>query len=234
MKRLIIFSFGLIVISLFATACSDNVKVVQSKSAVNQDIKKDDLGKKPSSNSIENNVEIKSITSFIPDGWQIAKAYGESEVVGDLNGDGINESTSPRILIIATGNKDMTYNLAVKAEKAILRKDEGGNMGEPFMGLEINRGSLLINHYGGSAWRWSKSYRFRYQKDGWYLIGASEDWFQAVSSAGRHYEDINLLTGDYIEIKTDDDGVENKTSGNRGIKNLINLVEFDTRGERQF
>jgi hypothetical protein len=189
---------------------------------------------------------VKDINSFIPNGWHIVEAYGDSKVEGDLNSDGIkdiafvmegqetSESAPPRVLLIATGNKDKSYNLAIKAETAIRRKDEGGIMGEPFMGLSIDRGSLLIRHSGGSAWRWDHLYRFRYQRDGWYLIGATEDWFHAVSSAGRKYEDINLLTGDYIKIETDDNGKEKITKANRGKKKLINLIAFDVKGKRQF
>lgn len=186
------------------------------------------------------------LSTFVPEGWHLLDSIEESTVIGDLNKDEIQDiafviertatesEAPPRMLIIIKGNKDNSYSLLVKVEKAILRADEGGIMGDPFMGLGIDRGSLLISHYGGSAWRWGNTYRFRYQEDGFYLIGATEDWFHAVSGAGRIYEDINLLTGDYIRIETDDNGVEKKIKSNRGRKKLVNLVDFDTNGERQF
>lgn len=198
-------------------------------------------------NSESGGIYFESSNSLIPKGWHLAEAYGDSKVEGDLNADGIadlafvieenkiGESAPQRLLLIAIGNKDdESYTLKVTADNAILRADEGGVMGDPFMGLSIDRGSLLISHYGGSSWRWDNTYRFRYQNDGWYLIGATEDWFHTVSSADRKYEDINLITGDYIKIETDENGKEKKTEGNRGKKELVNLLDFDVNGERQF
>ncbi|WP_425446159.1 hypothetical protein [Dethiothermospora halolimnae] len=204
------------------------------------------VDKKKSAEMDNKSEENKDISGFIPKGWHLLDTSGDSKVEGDLNGDEITdiafviegdkeeELGAPRTLMIITGNPDGTYTLAAKGEKVILRKYGGGIMGDPFMGLSINRGSLLVGHYGGSAWRWGKSYRFRYEGDGWYLIGATEDWFHAVSNRGKKYEDINLLTGDYKMIETDDNGVEKHTEGNRGKKKLVNLVDFDTNGDRQF
>lgn len=197
-------------------------------------------------NSQSGKVYFKTLNSLIPKGWHLVEAYGESKIEGDLNADGIadlalvieenntDQSAPQRLLLIAIGKEDNSYSLAVTADKAILRADEGGIMGDPFVGLSIDRGSLLISHQGGSAWRWSNTYRFRYQNDGWYLIGATEDWFHTQSSAGREYEDINLITGDYIKIETDENGKEIKTQGNREKKELVNLLDFNISGQRQF
>lgn len=48
-------------------------------------------------------------------------------------------------------------------------------------------------------------------------------------------EDYNLLTGDYTLKKADENGDVNTTKGNRGIKKLLNLTEFNVNSEeRQF
>ncbi|HYF81528.1 MAG TPA: hypothetical protein VEB00_00665 [Clostridia bacterium] len=251
MKRIILLLFGLLVF-IVAVACSDenapyiSIKPANSTSTTIELDSEASVEDNNSKGNEQSGIVDSDISSFIPEGWHILNGYGESKVEGDLNKDGISdvavvvegistsEEAAPRMLIIALGNEDKSYSLSIKAEKTILRADEGGVMGDPFMGLEIDRGSLLINHYGGSAWRWSNTYRFRFQDDGWYLIGATKDWFHAVSSAGRLYEDFNLLTGDYIRIETDENGVEKEVKSNRGKKELVNLIDFDTNGERQF
>jgi hypothetical protein len=251
MKRIILLLLVLLVF-IIAAACSDenaSYKSIESANSTSSAIDLDSEASVRDNNPKGNRQSViadSDISSFIPEGWHILNGYGESKVEGDLNKDGISDvavalegtSTSEeaalRMLIILLTNKDKSYSISIKAEKAILRTDEGGVMGDPFMGLEIDRGSLLINHCGGSAWRWSNAYRFRFQDDGWYLIGATKDWFHAVSSAGRLYEDINLLTGEYIRIETDDNGVEKKAMSNKGKKELVNLIDFDINGERQF
>ncbi len=91
----------------------------------------------------------------------------------------------------------------------------------------IHNGSLLINHYGGSSWRWSSVHRFQFRKSDWYLIGVTTDWFKTMSDAGREYLDINLITGDFIEIVTDELGVETKTTGKKERSDLITLIDFN-------
>lgn len=187
----------------------------------------------------ENNIE-----ALIPEGWKIfEKVEGEpAQVEGDLNKDGIsdvavvivatdeNEATQApqRSLLIALGNSDDTYTLSVIGKKAILRADEGGVWGDPFDSIEIDRGSIVINFYGGSNWRWYQHYRFRYQDDGWYLIGATlGSYFNAVTTEENADEDdYNLLTGDFISKKTDEKGNQITTKGNRGINPLLNLKDF--------
>lgn len=187
----------------------------------------------------ENNID-----ALIPEGWKIfEKVEGEpAQVEGDLNKDGIsdvavvivatdeNEATQApqRALLIALGNSDDTYTLSIIGEKAILRADEGGVWGDPFDSIEIDRGSIVINFYGGSNWRWYQHYRFRYQDDGWYLIGATlGSYFNAVTTEENADEDdYNLLTGDFISKKTDEKGNQTITKGNRGINPLLNLKDF--------
>jgi hypothetical protein len=77
-------------------------------------------------------------------------------------------------MVIALGNKDNTYTISIRADKAVLKLDEGGALGDPFESIAIDRGSVLLGFYGGSNWRWYYSYRFRLQDNDWFLIAATQ------------------------------------------------------------
>ena len=189
--------------------------------------------------------------SVIPTGWTLLNPSGESSSLaeGDLNDDGLQDvamvievqSTQvefpKRALLIAFGNEDKTYTLSTMAESAVLRKDQGGAWGDPFKSMVIDRGSVVLKHYGGSNWRWYHSYRFRYQDNDWYLIGATEgSYFTGTQTPeNADEEDYNLLTGDYVIRKTDEEGNMTTSHGNRGRKELIRLENFDiSLDEKQY
>lgn len=190
------------------------------------------------------------INSFIPKGFHILeRVKGQPvKVEGDLNKDGIEdvaaviEGTSkvegeapPRALMILLGNKDKSYSLSVIAEKAILLSDEGGVWGDPFENIKIDNGSIVLSFYGGSNDRWYSIYRFRFQNNGWYLIGATLGSYFTPSTAkdNADIEDYNLITGDYVIKKADDKGKLIITKGNRGKKQLVNLKDFVASSEEK-
>lgn len=189
----------------------------------------------------EAQLNIDSIAAYIPEGWNILNAFGNEVVEGDLNNDNVSdiafviecadnsELDGNRALMILIDKGAGNYDLSVKAEKVIRRKDEGGFMGEAFMGLKIEDGTLEIDHYGGSAWRWSTSHTFKFINNRCYLIESIEDWFHAVSNKGRRYNEIHWLSGDFIRIETDENSIETQTKGNQGEKPLINIIDFDGR-----
>ncbi len=184
--------------------------------------------------------------AFIPKGWQILQKYnGEPAITeGDLNKDGIidkafviEESTnsviSPRNLLIAFGNKDNTYTLSIKAENAVLLEAEGGGFGDPFDDIQVDKGSVLLKFFGGGEERFYSYYRFRYQDNGWYLIGATEGSLVFVpndNSMDSVEEDYNLITGDYVFKKLVDGGIKT-TKGNRRKRPLVNLKDFNVHEE---
>jgi hypothetical protein len=189
-----------------------------------------------------------ALTSLLPEGWHVLEEESAAQAEGDLNQDGIpdlaivvektihSEQAAPRMLLIALGNKDQTYSVSLKSEHAILRADEGGVWGDPFDSVTIDRGSVLLHFYGGSNHRWFSTYRFRFQDQDWYLIGATlGSYFTGTQTKeNADLEDYNLLTGDYIIRKTDDKGNVNTTKGNRGKKALLKLTDFDIRVENQY
>ncbi len=181
--------------------------------------------------------------SLIPEGWHLLERNEDKpdKAEGDLNKDGINdiamvieetgkspEEAPHRALLLAFGKGNDSYELSLLADKAILKSDEGGVWGDPFEGVSIDRGSVLISFYGGSNWRWYSTYRFRFQDKDWYLIGATLGAYftgtQTEDNADE--EDYNLITGDYIKRTTDDKGVVQTTKGNRGKKELLKLRDF--------
>ncbi len=182
----------------------------------------------------------KDLKGFIPEGWKI-----KSSVEGDLNKDSLpdiaaviekeddTDSSFPRILFVLVQDKDKSYTLTVKTATAIMKANEGGVWGDPFETISVDRGSILLRFYGGSNWRWYKHYRFKFQEDGWYLIGATLGSFftGTTTEENADEEDYNLLTGDYVIKKADEKGNVNTTKDNRGVRKLLNLKEFKVDSE---
>lgn len=196
--------------------------------------------------NIPNNAESiqeANIFSVIPEGWHLLDRGDAFRVKGDLNEDDIideaviiekenlDNKAPSRAILIALGDNQNKYKLSVISEKAVLRSDEGGIWGDPLESIKIDRGSLLINFYGGSNIRWYEKYRFRNQDGGWYLIGATSGTYNSGSNLieNADEEDYNLLTGDYIIKKTDENGTLKTIKGNKGKKELVDLEKFDPR-----
>ncbi|CAH1230840.1 hypothetical protein PAECIP111891_06745 [Paenibacillus allorhizoplanae] len=194
--------------------------------------------------------EAKNPIVLMPEGWQqLERQSGPVRVEGDLNKDGIQDvamvieklesakdQAPERALLIAFGNKDGTYTRSIMADKAILKADEGGIWGDPLAGISIDKGSIIVSFYGGSNDRWYGNYRFRFQDEDWYLIGATVGSFYSgtMTETTGDEEDYNLLTGDYVKRIVDDPKAEKNTShtitGNMGKKKLLKLSDFVATG----
>ncbi|MEO6452595.1 MAG: hypothetical protein ABIN97_00920 [Ginsengibacter sp.] len=187
-----------------------------------------------------------NISSFIP------KDYDTLAVAkGDLNNDGVedyilalnhqsekkegqnDDSIPPRLLIIVLRTAK-GYIQAERSSNALLCKDCGGVFGDPFQGIEIKENVLNIYHYGGSAWRWSYTHKFRFQNNHWYLIGQTINSYWCVKHcdklddfAGTNNEDINFITGHYEVRKVSENCklLINK-KGKKKIQPLLALNKF--------
>jgi hypothetical protein len=86
-----------------------------------------------------------------------------------------------RPLLIITKQADGKLKKAVQNDELVMCKNCGGMMGDPYVGLETKPGQFSIDFYGGSSWRWSESYLFRYDKlkKDWYLQQHSFSSFQS-------------------------------------------------------
>ena len=189
----------------------------------------------------ETNNEIVYIDSFIPNDWEILKQGDELAIAeGDINNDGIidkafvvtekeknnsSDYTAQRNLIIVFGNTDGSYDLSITAKNAILLANEGGTFGDPFYGITIDSGSVILKFMGGSV-RWGRCFRFRYQDNGWYLIGFTESSYESVGdSMELLQDDYNLITGDFIGDELENGKIKT-IEKNIGKKQLLNLNDF--------
>lgn len=205
--------------------------------------------------------KIKPVTSMItiPAGWvpvvknedsSITNGDNSGIIQGDLNQDGLNDqavvlqqndvpadgSTPNRMLLIAFAQKDGSLKEVVRSDKAILRSDEGGVMGDPFDNMEIRNGSLYLHFWGGSREKWDQEFQFRYQDHGFFLIGAT----LTVTEPDAKFErlvvttaDINFVTKQRIIRQSDDEGKSFstlKTEAIRGEK-WIEMRDFNPRNQ---
>jgi len=116
--------------------------------------------------------------------------------IADLNGDdrpdivfivegksGESDDDGQRSLLIAVRQPDGSLKTVKQSDKVVYCRQCGGVFGDPFAGLEAARGGFSVNHYGGSNWRWSNSFRFAYSRrdDSWQLIRVEESSFHTAN-----------------------------------------------------
>ncbi len=164
-----------------------------------------------------------TIEAFIPKGWKLMDS-----ISGDFN----NDKQIDFVLVLASekesGDDPANYEcnrpliilqkapsgflLAAYAKEAVLCKGCGGVFGDPYEGISLKKNVLNINHYGGSAWRWSSNFTFRFQKNQWQLIGCSQASYWSLGEceggpgdAGYNLAEANFSTSKAHIVKTKDD-----------------------------
>lgn len=134
--------------------------------------------------NIESDTSEHSFTNFIPDGYTILdsatgdlnldpypdmllvlKKKGEDSIANDV------DHTVKRPLLILTGQANKSFKLAARNDNVVYCVNCGGMMGDPYIGIVIKKGYFSIEHYGGSAWRWTRIITFKYSTNDkrWYL-----------------------------------------------------------------
>jgi hypothetical protein len=128
----------------------------------------------------------------------------------DLNGDGLKdyilvlERENPtlkdeddfpknqRPLLILVRGADNKLTAAKQNELIVLCSNCGGMMGDPFVGVTVGKNTFTVNHYGGSAWRWSVDYKFNYSRidKTWQLVRIEETSFNANDPEKTHKRKI--------------------------------------------
>ncbi|MEZ6963829.1 hypothetical protein [Aeromonas sp. S9(2024)] len=141
-----------------------------------------------------------------------SKVIGEA--MGDLDKDGIDE----KVIVLDTGldgeigtqrtlliykKKQDKWALWHSSQGPILDSAHGGMMGDPFISVDIQRGAIVIDHFGGSRHKWSYTHRYRFNNKAWYLIGATINY--GAPCEGFFNFDFNVMTGKAI-YKTYQDG----------------------------
>lgn len=155
----------------------------------------------------------------LPAGYSI---IGESS--GDLNKDKIAE----KVVVI---NTDRNTDLGTKREihiykiannewelwhrsiGAVLPSEHGGMMGEPFVDVKIENGTVTFEHFGGSRQKWKTIHRFRFQNNDWFLIGTTMENASLCEEVETF--DYNLSTGQVVyqrAFETCDHTEERKTT----------------------
>jgi len=118
----------------------------------------------------------------------------------------IEDNPVDRPLLIYLGNSDNKYHLTERNNKAVLCYSCGGMWGDPYEGLAIKNGYFTIEHYGGSAWRWSRYITFKYsEKDSkWYLHKDGGDSYHAndpenVETKVKTVDDFGIIEFEVFE-----------------------------------
>ena len=142
-----------------------------------------------------------------------------AEAKGDLDGDEIpelvvvydtakqDELGTQRELHIFKKKED-NWNLLHKSIGVVLPSMAGGMMLDPFENVTIENGAIVLHHFGGAREKWSYTHKFRFQKEGWYLIGATIE-YSIVCEESTSY-DYNVSTGkvnmEYTKESCDTEG----------------------------
>lgn len=125
-----------------------------------------------------------SISQFIPKGYTLLDSatgdlnldpYPDMLLVLKKNGEdsisNVVDYKMKRPLLILIGQADKQFKLAASNDNAVYCVNCGGMMGDPYMGVVIKKGYFSIEHYGGSAWRWTRIITYKYSTVDkyWYL-----------------------------------------------------------------
>lgn len=179
-----------------------------------------------SNDQVENNKEfiesikktpVNRISKFISEGYSVLDS-----ISGDLNLDTYNdlililkkndeEKTSDvidnpekRPLLILIGQNNGDYELAAKSNSTVYCFDCGGMMGDPYQGVTIKNGYFSVEHYGGSAWRWSRIITYKYSKSDnhWFL---HRDGGESFHTSEPKKSELNMRTKkDFGNVKFED------------------------------
>ena len=70
-------------------------------------------------------------------------------------------SDTARHLLIIQGEKDGTFKIVANNDSIVLCFGCGGVFGDPYAGITVKDNYFSIEHYGGSAWRWTRIITFK-------------------------------------------------------------------------
>jgi hypothetical protein len=101
----------------------------------------------------------------LPDYILVLKVQGE-DTLTYVNEN--REAARPFLLVIR--QPDGSLKQATRNDEIIYCKQCGGSMGDPYQGLTAKTGEFTVDFYGGSSWRWTAAYSFKYDK-------IKKDWF---------------------------------------------------------
>jgi len=189
----------------------------------------------------------KDISTFVPKGYHIiqhAKGHlnadaledhaiiiQSDEPVSDLKE--VDHDQNPRILFVLFADEKDGFKLAVQSNESVMLSDDGGVFGDPLQELYIANKVVHVEYYGGSTQKWEYTYKWRFQNNDWYLIGATYTTMSPFENMLEKH-DFNLNTGvaeytimPYLEEDEGKPVVKPKTKRyNPGKKPLFKLRNF--------
>ncbi|GAB5466056.1 MAG: hypothetical protein Kapaf2KO_14920 [Candidatus Kapaibacteriales bacterium] len=156
---------------------------------------------------------IEDLSKFIIKGYEILDSVhtdiNENNIedvilVLKMKGEDTIPSESIRPVLLLRRNNNGILSLARQNDSTVYCYSCGGIMGDPYIGIFSKNGIFTIQHYGGSAWRWSREITFKYSKneDEWFLHKVYSDSFHASD-----YENIDsTVTTDKVfeKVKFED------------------------------
>jgi hypothetical protein len=106
-----------------------------------------------------------------------------------------------RVLMLFLGTENGELKKVKINDQAVYCENCGGMMGDPYNGITIASGVFSIEHYGGSAWRWTRELTFKYDQkvQDWYLEEDRSDSYHV--SEPDNIETVLLTTKDFGRIK---------------------------------
>ncbi|MEM7103996.1 MAG: hypothetical protein AAF502_12745 [Bacteroidota bacterium] len=133
---------------------------------------------------------------------------------GDLNKDGVVEKVyvyntpdetefgTARQIIVLKVNDQNEWEEWLVSNGGVLPSEHGGIKGDPFQSIRVERGCIVVEHYGGSRWEWTYTHRFRFQNEKWELIGTTI----TNGAACEYYDeyDYNLSNGNINYTRTNE------------------------------
>lgn len=144
-----------------------------------------------------------TLPAFVPEGWEwIDTGIGDlnndtlddvvmvlqcrDTILGDTTGlGGAPVLAAPRKLVVLFGT-GTGYRLVLDNNRFMLRSNEGGGF-DPFEKADVKDGKLVLRFYGGSAWRYARSYTFRWQQEAFVLVAAEAANFHVPSGEGTKH-----------------------------------------------
>jgi len=188
------------------------------------------------SNHLKLTDEAKLLELIPSDATLLERVEGEPEfVVGDLNHDGLTDiaaiieiedqgTVRREVIVIFKTNKN-THEISLQTDKFVLNEDEGGVWGDPLESISIEEGALVINHYGGSNWRWYTEQKLIYKDNNWYLSYIKNGTYfigeQTSDEADEAFFD--LLTGNFSISERDKNGGIIVNEGKNNNLKLLNI-----------
>jgi hypothetical protein len=115
----------------------------------------------------------------------------EAVAIYDTNTEGELGSVRELIVFKKTNGRWQEWTTS---QTAVLESEAGGMMGDPLVAVTIENGLIIIEHFGGSNWKWSYAHKYRFQNSGFYCIGVTTE--SGAPCENWQTFDYNMSTGD--------------------------------------